>query len=261
MRILIGADPEVFVKQDGKHVSAYNLIPGTKQHPHKVNSGAVQVDGMALEFNIDPVDKEEDFLYNIEDVLSTLKSMIPGYEVDITPVAVFDKDYMEAQPNEATILGCSVDYNAWSGMPNPTPNQKALFRTAAGHIHIGWTEDVMIDERHKSIASKLTQQLDFFNGLPSVIYDDNTQRRELYGRAGAFRPKPYGLEYRVLSNMWLSSKELMSLVYNNTIKALQAFKEGNKLALKYGDIQDIINNSDKDRAIAIMKQEGINYEV
>jgi hypothetical protein len=41
-------------------------------------------------------------------------------------------------------------------------------------------------------------------------------RRELYGKAGAFRPKPYGVEYRVLSNRWLNSEALIRWVYNQS---------------------------------------------
>ena len=52
--ILIGCDPEVFVKQNGVFRSAHGLIRGDKKNPQKIRSGAVQVDGMALEFNIDP---------------------------------------------------------------------------------------------------------------------------------------------------------------------------------------------------------------
>jgi hypothetical protein len=57
MEFKIGADPEFFLrdKATGKFVSAHGLIPGTKRQPMKVDKGAVQVDGMALEFNIDPV--------------------------------------------------------------------------------------------------------------------------------------------------------------------------------------------------------------
>lgn len=55
----IGADPEVFVGREGQFFSAHGLVPGNKRRPHKVDRGAVQVDGMALEFNIDPASSYE----------------------------------------------------------------------------------------------------------------------------------------------------------------------------------------------------------
>jgi len=56
--------------------------------------------------------------------------------------------------------------------------------------------------------------LDLFVAIPAVLMeqgDDPKLRRKLYGRSGAFRYTPYGLEYRVLSNFWMSSPPLMSL--------------------------------------------------
>ena len=52
-KFTIGADPEVFVADSltNTFVSAHDLVPGTKLEPFAVNKGAVQVDGMALEFN------------------------------------------------------------------------------------------------------------------------------------------------------------------------------------------------------------------
>ncbi len=54
MTMLIGADPEVFLKVGKKNISSHGLINGDKKNPLKVDKGAVQIDGTALEFNIDP---------------------------------------------------------------------------------------------------------------------------------------------------------------------------------------------------------------
>ncbi len=56
-----GCDPEVFLMVGDKYVSAHGLFPGTKAEPFKVEKGAVQVDGLALEFNIDPAKTPEEF--------------------------------------------------------------------------------------------------------------------------------------------------------------------------------------------------------
>jgi len=89
----------------------------------------------------------------------------------------------------------------------------------------------------------------------SLFYDDETQRREMYGKAGACRYKSYGVEYRTLSNAWLKSEALMRWVFRNAVKGVQEIMNGNSLVAKYGDIQHIINNSDVKAARAIIKKE------
>lgn len=252
---LIGADPEVFVKQQGVYRSAHNLVPGTKLNPHPVRNGAVQVDGMALEFNIDPSDSEDAWVFNLTSVIAQLREMVPDYEVVADPVATFDPEYLLSQPREALELGCDPDFNAWTGDVNTKPEAVRPIRTGAGHVHIGWTEGENSPE-HFALCQRIIKQLDFYLGLPSMFYDNDVERRELYGKAGAFRPKSYGCEYRVLSNRWLASESLMRWVFSNTVKCLASIPEGD-LSDKYGDIQDIINSSDKEAAMQIIKAEGI----
>jgi hypothetical protein len=258
MKVLVGADPECFVKLNGEFVSAHGLIPGDKKNPFPVSKGAVQVDGMALEFNISPASSADEFCINVEEVFAALKAMVPEYQVVATPVADFSAEHMAMQPAEALELGCDPDYNGWAQMANDKPNGDRLFRTASGHIHIGWTngEDIT-NNLHFSRAAAVARQMDFFLGLPSLFWDDDTRRREMYGKAGCFRPKSYGCEYRTLSNAWLNSKTLMQRVYNNVQDGMARLLEGNLLDEKYGDIQQIINASDKQAAMQIIKNEGI----
>lgn len=229
MEILVGADPEIFMFQNGVPISAHGMIRGDKHDPFVVKDGAVQVDGMALEFNIDPASTEEQFVHNITSVMETLKSMVPGYDLIATPVAEFGHDYIKAQPREALELGCDPDFNAWlNGKVNPRPQGDNPFRTGAGHVHIGWTKDADIYNKvHVEAGIMLTKQLDYYLGLPSLLYDGNSKRRTMYGAAGAFRPKSYGVEYRVLSNAWLNDPKLMAWVYRNTIAGTKALMGGN----------------------------------
>lgn len=248
MDIKIGADPELFVKHKGSVVSAYGMVPGTKDIPHPVRDGAVQVDGMALEFNIEPANSYEEFDSRVLSVLNTLSTMVPmDHELFINPVAEFTPKYMATQPKEATKLGCDPDFNAWNERANDPPNGDVPFRTAAGHIHIGWCEGVDVtDPIHFQDCVNIVRQLDYYLGVPSILMDHNTKRRELYGKAGAFRPKPYGVEYRVLSNFWLTSKDRIRFVYNQTttcISNLLADKPG--LTDQWGNLaEEIINTSD-----------------
>jgi hypothetical protein len=245
----------VFAKKKGVYVSAHNMVPGTKENPHPVDNGAVQVDGMALEFNIHPAGSRQEFVHNMGSVMKQLKAMCPGYRLVADPVAEFGKAYMDEQPEEAKELGCDPDYNAWRmGRENPRPDGDADFRTGAGHIHIGlWSPDIVV-KNHYHIAIELVKQLDFYLGLPSLVYDKDTRRRELYGAAGAYRIKPYGVEYRVLSNKWVSSVRLQQWVYDNTLDAIANLKMGNNLAERYGSVQQMINRSDTRAAARVVKQ-------
>jgi hypothetical protein len=260
-KILLGADPEIFVaNKSGKLVSAHGLIGGTKANPLKVDNGAVQVDGMALEFNIDAARSEAEWVRNIDSVMSTLASMVPDHILQAIPVAHFGLEYIQSQPEEAKELGCDPDFDAWLVAQNPRPNGERPIRTAAGHIHFGIIDscDAPVDDGEYIgwIASKV-RELDYYLGLPSLFYDNDTERRELYGKAGAFRPKVYGFEYRTLSNQWLGSDRLKRWAYRASQYAMEQMEKGISLVDKYGDIQKIINASNKDAAAEIIKREGL----
>src|SRR3546814_17923553 len=87
--LTVGCDPELFVMNtDGEFVSAEGLIPGTKSEPYPEKFGAVQDDGMAAEFNLDPVDNYTGFSRNVKEVRKQLKAMLPkGYKL-VPPASV-----------------------------------------------------------------------------------------------------------------------------------------------------------------------------
>ena len=260
-KYMLGADPELFVGQNGVPVSAFGLIAGDKKNPQKVEGGAVQVDGMALEFNIDAVSNEADWMKNINGVLAILAAMVPQHQLLPQPVAEFGLEYIRSQPEKAKELGCEPDWDAYTVAVNPRPNGELPFRSAAGHIHFGIPEaggEAPVDDMDYIgwIAAKV-RELDFYVGLPSLFYDNDTKRRELYGKAGAFRPKRYGMEYRTPSNQWLGSDNLKRWAYQASMYAMEQIDKGICLADKYGDIQRIINKSDKAAAAHIIKAEGL----
>lgn len=260
MNILIGCDPEVFVRQQGVFKSAHALIPGDKKKPFKVKKGAVQVDGMALEFNIDPAATDDEFVLNVNTVYAQLKAMVPEYEVVAVPVAHFNEGYMKQQPAEALELGCDPDYNAWNGQANVKPNALKPMRTASGHVHIGWTNGQSSEDvEHVNNCQIVGRQMDFFLGLGSLFYDDDQERRSMYGKGGCIRYKPYGVEYRTLSNAWLRSEGRMRWVFNNAKLGVERLLAGVDLSEKYGDISEAINNGDKRLAKKILVAEKIPF--
>jgi len=234
MAFKVGCDPEVFVRNpnSGQFINAHNMIPGDKKNPHKVPFGAVQVDGMALEFNIEPAETSGQFLHNVKSVYNTLESMVPGYELVNVPTAEFGAEYMAKQPEESLELGCEPDYNAYTAMENPRPNAKNTFRTASGHVHIGWTEGMNpLDPAHFADCIEVVKQMDWSLGLMSKLWDQDDKRRSMYGDLGAFRPKPYGVEYRTLSNAWLNDDALIEYVFQQVQLSMEDLSNG----VKYSD--------------------------
>ena len=228
---LIGADPEFFLrdKATGELVSAHGLLPGDKKNPHKVPKGAVQIDGMAVEFNIDPVKTRAAFIKSVKSVLNTIDKMLKHkYEFVFESTAHFGKELIDAQPEEAKELGCDPDFNAWTGKENPVPDAEKPFRTGAGHIHIGWTNGQSVkSEDHLDVCRHLIRHLDYFC-MPMILVDKDSTRRELYGATGAFRPKPYGVEYRTPSNFWLQSDETMGFMFDMIVGAIKKLVDGMK---------------------------------
>ena len=108
----------------------------------------------------------------------------------------------------------------WSLRENPRPHStnKAL-RSAGGHVHIAYTKDRI----------GLGRACDLFLGCHSIMFDPDQQRRLLYVKAGAVRKKEYGLEYRTLSNFWIKSPELISMIFSQVVQAIDFTEKGNKI--------------------------------
>lgn len=248
----IGADPELFVreKSTGRFVSAHDLMPGTKTTPHPVPSGAIQVDGVAAEFNIDPAKTDSSFVGNISTVMGELrKTLGEKYELVADPSVTFPEDYFKSLPENIRELGCNPDFNAYTGQVTEKPDgSSTTLRTAAGHVHIGFRKDGdPTNEIHVSDCEIIVKNLDCYLGLFSLIWDQDKKRRNLYGKAGSYRPKSYGLEYRPLSNVWLRTTPLQAWVFNTTRKCLSDLMvEGRRPAddFKEGLVREFIDNSE-----------------
>lgn len=263
----IGCDPEIFLRdEEGNPLSAHGLIPGDKKTPHAVSNGAIQVDGLAVEFNTNPVpyDRFVDFNKNIVSVIGQLhehvrKSSKASFE--IKPVMEFSKGYLDAQPAAAKELGCDPDWCAYTLKPNPRPDGEVTFRTGSGHIHIGWRPeaDIPVDnEEHIEICADFVKMLDATVGMVMTVLDRDPRRRDLYGKAGAFRPKPYGVEYRTPSNKWIKDKASRWAVWSALNRAITYKNAGYtvEMATRKAEesIQEIINTGDVASAGAVINR-------
>ncbi len=253
----IGCDPELFVAKNGRFISGHIFKSGTKKNPKKTRHGAVQNDGLALEFNIPPAETEDAFVVSVQSMLKDIAEIVKKKDKRAKLIAQscapFDFPYLKRLPERVRELGCNPDFNAYTLEANPAPDAETPFRTGAGHIHCGWTEnqdDTEADYFHE--CASFVRELDYFVGLPLLHLDPDDKRRELYGKAGAFRPKKYGLEYRVPSNVWVQKEEWQRLVYSQTKKAYDRWINGHGIVKTYRAFaRDAINGNnqswDKDR--------------
>lgn len=239
LKLKIGADPEIFLLRNGHYMSAHGLKCGTKDKPLATKHGSVQVDGVALEVNVTPAETSAEFVTNLRNVMNDLKEIVHREErtakLHVAPSIFFGKDRLAELPLEARALGCTPDFDAYTKRLNPRPDENCEWRTAAGHIHVGWTEDQHPrDVSHFNMCARLAIQLDYYLGLPSLLWDYDATRRKLYGGPGSFRPKPYGMEYRVLSSAWIKSSALTSYVFEQTKKGFEALLDGTDMFDNYG---------------------------
>jgi len=237
-----GCDPEIFLVNaiTEKFISSVGLIGGTKDFPFPIGAGcAVQEDNVSVEFNTPACATAKEYIdaiaYNLDYIKERADSL--GLALKITPSAVFDDDQLQTEA--AQTFGCEPDYNAWNkGSINPKPRaNNANLRSAGGHIHIELPEGTDILE--------VVKAMDLFVGCQMLAFDTDKGRRELYGKAGAFRKKSYGVEYRTASNAWIQSPERIQWVWDQTDKAVAFALSGITFTEEQGNkIQQCINTSD-----------------
>lgn len=231
--ILIGTDPELFLFDEtvGHIISCHDYLPGTKKDPFLVPEGAVQVDGVAAEFNIFPTDDEDEFINRINTVRGFMLDIIrqtaaaKGHpdpsklSLVAQPTAYFTKEYFDSLPDSVKVLGCEPDYNIykanWQQPDRSAISDESPFRTGGFHIHIGWTEGqpTFINTPHFSKAVSIVGELDNILFTLSKLWDSDEKRRTLYGARGSMRPKHYGVEYRPLSNAALQDEEILRFCF------------------------------------------------
>lgn len=241
-----GADPELFlIDYAGKYRSAIGLIGGTKENPRPLDAygSAVQEDNVAVEFNIIPSMTKEQFRKNVQFVLSYLQlhAASMALQLAIVPAVLFDED--ELQTDAAKQFGCDPDFNVWTKERNPRPHlegEMSRLRSCGGHIHVSW------DNPNKSDQVDMVKTMDLFLGCPSIQYDGDKLRRSLYGKAGAFRFKDYGIEYRTLSNFWIKSPDMVDWAYDQAEKAVDYLNGGGVIDDEHIPlIQETINSGNE----------------
>jgi len=238
-RITIGADPEFFIRDmdTGLPVPICGLLGGTKSQPLVVGHFGLQEDNVMCEYNIpvctDTMRYAQHVLGGRQAVMDRLHSLYPNrYMEDLTPSRLFSHAMLES--DQAKMFGCSPDFDAYSlGQANRRIDPAELdearggWRFSGGHVHVGF-RDLMQFDIPPYVAAQFA---DVFIGLYAVQFDKQGKRRQFYGTAGRYRPTPYGIEYRTLSNVWTYRNDYAEMVGHFAIQ-LGAFLCGKEPRIK-----------------------------
>jgi len=263
MNILIGTDPEFALKDStNRIVSAIPVLERGKNDKIDLGEGAkIYYDNVLAEANIDPSASKEELKDRLKSLYQKSKVLLQNLKLSAT--ASHEFGFLECLHEEAKRFGCDPELDLDMGGPAYPPEAEGGFRSAGGHIHIGGLEGQDIYEK-----ARLIPILDILVGIPSVILDNDPTslaRKRLYGKAGRFRDTPYGIEYRTLSNYWLSCPELTEIIYDLTMESVNFY-----LTNKDDEVNGIvdretvvntINNADKETARQIVENLPVSQEI
>ena len=251
--ITLGTDPELFLQKDNKIISAIGKIGGSKSEPQPISDDGhfIQEDNVAIEYNIPACKTINDWIFHhnfVKDYLEVLASGM-GCTLAIQPIATLEDS--ELDNDMARLAGCTPDFDVWNECINePVDLSITNKRSAGGHISVGWddfTQDQQLD---------IIKAMDATLGLESVLLDNDTERKKLYGKAGCFRFTAFGIEYRSLSNFWIKSDESLKWAWNTTMKAIDLVNSGKiEEVKKHGDrIVEAINTNNKELASELLNE-------
>jgi hypothetical protein len=219
MGFTFGSDPELMlITEDGKYKSAITIVPGSKSRKLKIGNCHYYYDNVLAECNIQPANSKSETIENIRTALRQYAEIVAAHGVKLVIQAAQRYPREELKTKEAKYVGCKSESCAYELIDevDPRPLQRKFkttpLRTAGGHIHLG----TPLGFEYLSSIS-LVRMLDLFVGVPSLYLDNDpssSERRKLYGEAGRYRRPEHGVEYRVLSNFWLGSPQLVGLIYD-----------------------------------------------
>lgn len=268
----IGSDPELFIYKivDGEK----KLIPADKVLPSKLNkafagSGYVFFDGVQAELNPDCSSCREIHNNNIHRLLRYIHTATRLATQNSSNILLSASPCIDV--NLKDLEGCDEECFRFGCAPStciyPMPKVKYpdghefTKRFAGGHIHIGIDDfDMMRKFNNPDKLESIIKMCDLFGGILGTAICFNKQektRRKYYGQAGTYRIQKHGIEYRTLSNFWLVSPEMASLM-TGMIRDAVRYTYGDEEEKFFSqvdmeEVQKIINKVDNKRAEEIYR--------
>jgi hypothetical protein len=216
-----GSDPELMLMtEQGELRSAIKIVHGNVHNRIEAEGHAFYHDNVNVEMAIRPGVGKTEVVENFRQAFKLCADMVAPFRL----VARASADFPESELDdpESKVIGCNAEFCAYvlQELEKPVAEfETSTFRTAGGHIHLGADEGALY---HDPMSVKLdflfvVRCLDLFVGIPALWMDHDptsARRREIYGLAGSHRYKPYGVEYRSISNFWLASPKLVRVVHD-----------------------------------------------
>jgi hypothetical protein len=221
----LGADPEIFaVDKDGQVIPAWKWLPskekaetvGIDSYYFPKGKATTYWDGFQAEFTVHSATCLaylcDYFHTGLEALHNSVTKHAKGSKLSITSVLPVPADELAKADDKYVQFGCMPSKNIYNLDGRKADGRDVPFRFAGGHIHFGIYDKKYIQPRLNNIV----KGLDAILGVSCVSLFasfDNPVRREFYGLPGEFRLPAHGLEYRTLSNAWLSHPLITNLVY------------------------------------------------
>ena len=222
MKFTFGCDPEFVLVKGREPQNAADILPN---EPNAYRD--LYYDNVMAEFKVPPASEKEEAVEGIRDQLRVLTRIMNSRKITVRCVAF--EDYPESQrlrwetrnptsdPERCAYLMEIID-------PPGKDFAERTERTAGGHIHIGMH---LTDVEHAFMA----RLLDLFVGVPAAYINHDKKHAVVrchmwYGKPGRYRETEYGIEYRTLSNFWLSSPRLVEFIYDLTEFTVKFYDDG-----------------------------------
>jgi hypothetical protein len=263
----IGTDIEKFVvDEEGNSVSVEGKLGGSKKEPLDIGQGCNrQEDCVLAEFGIPPVmygevDKFVNYLEYCNHVGNKILNPQGLYLLSGSSRHFSAK---ELATEQAMTFGCDPSWNVYTQNTSviPDPEDVGSLRSAGFHIHIGFPANFYKNEYdYIQATEKIIKLMDLNLGVPSIIMDMDTERRQIYGKPGDFRFRyvtkdVFVLEYRSLGGGLLGCKESIQYVFNQTCKVIDDFLQGIEVPQKMEqEIQDCMLNNNLELARQILTE-------
>lgn len=221
---LFGSDPEFALVYKNQFKSAISVLP-EKEKAVKENGNSFYFDNVLAEVGVRPTGSRSEAVGAINDSLHTLARLVRPATVVIQASMKYPTS--ELKSKKAQEAGCVPEISAYTLARVVPPEEYVVkdkkteymkhvtpVRTVGGHIHLGANDGPL---QHGMLIPYVVKMLDLFLAVPNLfINKDKTAggRRKIYGKAGTHRNPEYGVEYRPLSNDWLSSPVYVELAYD-----------------------------------------------